>query len=104
MPGMMMMTMQERAPARLRPTQSQMHDVENTDGLRTLLRDGITRSVFSKSWWNAFGSMLRWPHKARELRPNERSLRPNERSLRPAYVFAQSVRVLHVFDHHASSN
>ena len=97
MPGMMMMTMQERAPARLRPTQSQMHDVENTDGLRTLLRDGITRSVFSKSWWNAFGSMLRWPHKARELTPNERSLRQ-------AYAFARSVRVLHFFHHHASSN
>jgi hypothetical protein len=30
-------------------------DVENAHGLGTLLRDGITRSVFSKSWWNAFG-------------------------------------------------
>jgi len=72
-------------------------DVENAHGLGTLLRDGITRSVFSKSWWNAFGSMLRWPHKARELTPNERSLRQ-------AYAFAQSVRVLHFFHHHASSN
>ena len=72
-------------------------DVENVDGLGTLLHDGIKRSVFSKAWWNAFGSMLPWPHKARVLRPGERSLRQ-------AYVFAKSVRIFHALHHRASSN
>lgn len=67
-------------------------DLVNEDGLTTLFPsrgDGIVRSVFSKSWWNGFGSILPWPHKARKQHSTERSLRM-------AYVFARSVRGLYL--------
>ena len=72
-------------------------DLVNEDGLDALLPrqdDGIVRSVFSKSWWNGFGSMLPWPHKARVQRPGERSLRV-------AHAFAKSVRTLPINHHRA---